>query len=282
MTPVNSSDEPEAFFDVDGDDLVPSPWAQGPWGATISGHITGGLLGWAVEVAGGDPDLLPARLTVDMLRPTAMAPVRVEASVRREGKRIKIVDAEVVQNGVVVSRASSVFLRRGEQPEGDVWTQDTVMPPLPDDSAVSAQDVPFMLWAYGADSDTGTVGGTSSEWEQAEFRKFGWVRDLRPLIAGHPLTPFVRAALACDGTSAITHWGTGGLRYINADFTMTLSRLPDGEYIGMASDGHNCSAGVASGAATLFDRHGPIGNSIAIALAQPADAFRPPGRLGLK
>ena len=95
--------------------------------------------------------------------------------------------------------------------------------------------------------------------EQAGSRKFAWVRELRPLIAGDPMTPFVRVALAGDVTSALTHWGTGGLRYINADFTMTLGRLPDGDYIGLASDGHNGGRGVASGSATLFDRHGPIG-----------------------
>lgn len=273
---------PEAFFSVAGDALVPSRWSQGPWGETISGHIMGGLLGWAVERAGGDPAFLPARLTVDLLRPTAMAPVRVETSVRREGKRIKVVDAEVLQNAVVVSRASSVFLRGGEHPAGAVWGPSTVMPPIPDDGAVSAADMPFVLWAYGADADAGTLGGTRVEWEQAGSRKFAWVRELRPLIAGDPMTPFVRVALAGDVTSALTHWGTGGLRYINADFTMTLSRLPDGDYIGLASDGHNGSGGVASGSATLFDRHGPIGHSIAIALAQPAEAFRPPGRLGLK
>jgi hypothetical protein len=32
---------------------------------------------------------------------------------------------------------------------------------------------------------------------------------------------------------------------------------------------------VATGSATLFDSHGPIGTSSALALAQPADAFMP-------
>ena len=274
--------EPTAFFDADGDALVPSKWAQGPWGDTISGHILGGLLGWAVEQPGGAADLVPARLTVDLLRPTAMAPVRVQTSVRREGKRIKVVDAEVLQNDTVVCRASSVFLRQGDHPDGEVWASPIVMPPLPDDSMVTANDLPFVLWAFGSDSDSGTLGGTGVEWEQAGLRKFAWVRELRPLITGDPMTPFVRAALAGDVTSALTHWGTGGLRYINADFTMTLSRLPDGPYIGLAADGHHGSDGVASGSATLFDQHGPIGHSIAIALGQPPGAFRPPGRLGLK
>ena len=154
--------EPEAFFSVDGDALVPGPWAQGPWGPTVSGHIVGGLLGWAVERAGGDPALQPARLTVDLLRPTLMAPLRVDTTIRREGKRIKVVDAEVLQNDVVVSRASAVFLRRGEHPEGEVWTSPLRMPPLPDDRAVTVQDMPFVLWAYGADAETGSLGPVSS------------------------------------------------------------------------------------------------------------------------
>ena len=62
----------QAFFTADGDALVPNPIARGPWGSTISGTYVGGLLGRAIERAGGDPDLQPARLTVDLLRPAAL------------------------------------------------------------------------------------------------------------------------------------------------------------------------------------------------------------------
>ncbi|MDT5146055.1 MAG: hypothetical protein QOC58_700, partial [Mycobacterium sp.] len=96
-----------------------------------------------------------------------------------------------------------------------------------------------------------------------------------PMVHGHPLTPFVRLAFVGDITSSLTHWGAGGLRYINADYTVTASRLPDGEYLGLAAQSHYAEAGVATGGATLFDRHGPFGTSSALALAQPADAFRP-------
>ena len=90
-----------------------------------------------------------------------------------------------------------------------------------------------------------------------------------------PLTPFTRLAFVGDITSSLTHWGTGGLRYINADYTVTASRLPDGEFLGLAAQSHYGTAGVATGAATLFDQHGPIGTSSALALAQTADAFKP-------
>jgi hypothetical protein len=263
---VSNAEEP--FFIRDGADLVPQPFAQGPWGATISGHILGGVLGWAVESAQPDADLQPARLTVDLLRPTFMEPVRIETTVRRQGKRIAVIDAAILQRGEVASRASAVFLRRGEHPAGEVWSARIDMPPVPDGTDRPETEMPFELWAYG--SGTGTLGGTSVEWEHGRTPKFAWIREIRPLIDADETTPFTRAALAGDVTSALTHWGTDGLRYINADFTITLSRLPHGD------------AGVASGAATLFDRHGPIGSGLAVALAQPAEAFRPPRHIGLK
>ncbi len=80
----------EAFFTVDGDSYLPSMMARGPWGAAMGGQIVGGLLGWGIEQSGVDPDLQPARLTVDLLRPALLEPVQIQTSVQREGRRIKL------------------------------------------------------------------------------------------------------------------------------------------------------------------------------------------------
>src|ERR1700683_4600775 len=107
---------PEAFFTVDGDSYVPGVLTQGPWGAAMGGQIVGGLLGWGIERSGIDPDLQPARLTIALLRPAGRAsdrrrpvlrePVQIQTSVQREGRRIKLVDGTLVQNGKTVARAS--------------------------------------------------------------------------------------------------------------------------------------------------------------------------------
>ena len=77
--------------------LVPSPLARGPSGSTISGTYVGGLLGRAVERAGGHPELQPARLTVDLLRPVALAePVRVE--LRDGADRFEVMVSDRVPN----------------------------------------------------------------------------------------------------------------------------------------------------------------------------------------
>jgi hypothetical protein len=274
VTIEDTATMPEAFFAVDGDSYVPGILAQGPWGAAMGGQIVGGLLAWGIERSGIDPDLQPARLTVDLLRPVLLEPVQIQTSVQREGRRIKLVDGTLVQSGQIVARASALFLRRGDHPDGEVWSAPAQMPPLPTDTDFAAER-PFFLWGYGTDIERATPG--MAEWEQSHSQKFAWARLFRPMVHGHPLTPFVRLAFAGDITSSLTHWGTGGLRYINADYTITASRLPEGEYIGLASQSHYGTAGVAAGSATLFDRHGPIGTSSALALAQPADAFKPPG-----
>ena len=271
--PDGTGGTPPAYFVADGDVLIPDPVAQGPWGPTISGHVVGGILARAVERAGGGDDLQPARLTVDLLRPTAIAPREVRTTVQREGRRIRLVDAELVQDDDVVSRASAVFLRRGEQPTGDIWTADVRMPPLPPDPGPLPDGLPMFVWGFGGE---GSKGGTFgfAEWHDGG-PKYAWVRQLRPLVAGEATSPFVEAAMAADATSALTHWGTSGLRYINADYTLSLTRLPEGPHIGLAALLHSSHDGVASGAAAIFDEHGPIGNAMAVALVNPAESFRP-------
>ena len=81
---------PSAFFIADGDTFVPQPIARGPWGETISGNYVGGILGHVLDRDAGDPEFQPARLTVDLFRPAALAPVRVDTTVTRRGSTTQV------------------------------------------------------------------------------------------------------------------------------------------------------------------------------------------------
>ncbi|MCX2929218.1 thioesterase family protein [Mycobacterium sp. CVI_P3] len=270
----NTDQTSNAYLVRDGDVLLPGAAAQGPWGPTISGHVVGGILARSLEDVGSGPGLQPARLTVDLLRPTAITPLEVRTTVRRDGRRIRLVDAELLQDDVVVSRASAMFLRRGEHPVGDVWSSSITMPPLPPDPGPLPEDLMMFVWGYGGDGlSSGAMGFT--EWHDSAGPKYAWIRQVRPLVAGEITSPFVQAAMAADATSALSHWGTGGLRYINADYTLTLARAPVGEYIGLAAISHNSHDGVAAGAAAVFDEQGPIGNAITVGLVNPVESFHP-------
>lgn len=274
-TQLTATEHSASYFIRIADDFIPQPVAQGPWGETISDHTVGGLLAWAVEQACADPLLRPCRLTVDLMRPVAMAPVNLRTRISRRGRRITVVDAELLQGDHPVSRASSVFLRQGDRPDGEVWSAPLVtMPPLPGpDSAHARQDPSFEMWCYRTNMKSAELGSPAVVWAQDRTRRFAWVRETHPLMDGTTLTPFVRAAVAADVTNGLTHWSTEGLSYINVDYTVALSRLPDGEFIGLASENHQDADGIAAGAATLFDQHGPIGMSLAMGLAQPNSAL---------
>ena len=91
-----------AYFERRGDSYHPRSIARGGWGALISGHVVGGLLGWAVEQLVDDPDFLPARLTVDLPRPCAIEPIEVHTREIRSGKRLRLVEAVIRQEDKVV------------------------------------------------------------------------------------------------------------------------------------------------------------------------------------
>jgi hypothetical protein len=265
---------PTCFFATDGKSYVPTRLARGPWGPSISGNYVGGLLGRAVEREVDDADLQPARLTVDLLRPVALKPLQMHSSVVREGRRLRLVDAIMTQNEVIVARASGLFLRRSEHTTVDtVWTSPLTMPALPAEPVMVPSDVPMVFHSFGRDPVAGSPGVGDKEWRHLG-QKFAWMRETKLLVDDEALSPFTRAVMAGDVTSSLTHWGTEGLQFINADYTVTLSRLPEGVYIGLAAVTHYSHAGVATGVATLFDQTGPIGSGMATALTNPG--FVPP------
>ena len=265
--PPRTEEQLAAFFVQDGDDFVPRRVAQGPWGESVSGRVVGGILGRALERTAGDAEMQPTRLTVDLLRPTALKPVQVRAIVARQGRRIRLADAVLIQHDTVVARASALFLQRSEQPAGQVWSTPVQMPAAPT-KPYPRDDSPIYLWSCGDYAGTPSLGTELTDWYSGG-PKFAWVRESRPLVEGEPLTPFTRAALAGDVTSPLTHWGTNGLQFINADYTLTLSRLPEGPFIGLAALTHYSHGGVATGVATLLDDQGPIGSAVATALVDP-------------
>src|ERR1700684_4268721 len=137
-----SAEVSTCFFVTDGKGYVPTRLARGPWGPSLSGNYVGGLLGRAVEQEVDDVDVQPARLTVDLLRPVALQPLQMHSSVVRDGRRLRLVDAVMTQNDVMVARASALFLRRSDHAVDTVWTSPVPMPAVPAEPVMLADDIP--------------------------------------------------------------------------------------------------------------------------------------------
>lgn len=258
----------DAFFAPDGDSFLPQPIARGPWDPqSLNGRVVAGLLGCEVERRHGGTleggGWLPARLTVDLYRLPGFDPVTIETRVVREGRRIRVVDATFLSGGRDMARASCQFLREGENAAGMVWKPTPWNAPAPETIADREGDRP-LPWAMR--SFAGAFG--------AAGQRRAWLRELRPMVAGRPITPYARVAASCDFASPLAHSGDEGLGYINTDVTLMLHRLPAGEWIGFESDYHGADAGVAVGECRLYDEVGPIGLASCVALAQQ-QALRP-------
>lgn len=245
---VTPPDVRPSFFVPSGPALHPEPIAQGPWGNTLRGKLLGGLTAREVErFRAGEPGFGCTRLTIDLFKPPAMAPVWTVTRLVRDGKRIKLLEITIEQEDGPVGRGLAVLLRRGEQPPGPFR-------PTP------AWDAPSPLGLPPTDDHRWPP--TWESWNIAGGSSLAdglWVRELHDMVPGEPLTPLVRMALASDVASPVAHAAPGRLSFINADFTLYLGREPRGEHIGIQPYGHVSEDGLAVGQCVAHDLDGPVG-----------------------
>ncbi|MBS0361321.1 MAG: thioesterase family protein [Proteobacteria bacterium] len=250
----------EPFFILEGTHYVPTQAARGPWNPnSLHGRVIAGLLGAEIERLHGDPEFIPARLTVDMYKLPDLSPVEVVTKVVRQGNRIRVIDAEFISGGVSAGRATCQLLRRTENPEGAVWRPASWDVPKPAD--IPPPEPRSGMWGMWA---TRRIQG---DFGQA-VQKRAWVSEVRELVGGRALTPFARVAVSCDFASPMANAGDKGLEFINSDVTLYLHREPAGEWIGYEVINQGATDGVSVGECLLYDEQGPIGSASCCALAQ--------------
>jgi hypothetical protein len=260
--------EQQAFFTRDGALLVPNECALGPWKAgALHGRVVIGILGAEIERQHGDPEFMPARLTVDLYRAPGLVPMEVVTRRVRDGHRIRVVDAELLSEGQSAGRASCMLLRRSANAPGEIWSAPEWDAPHPDTMEDPGATAGTMYGMWGLKPISGQIG--------AFGQRRAWLREVRPLVTGEALTPFGRVVAGADYASPMANAGDQGLGYINSDLTLYLNRLPVGEWVGYESVAHGASDGVAVGSCDVYDERGRIGWASVCALAQ---AKTPNGR----
>lgn len=260
----------QPYFRQTDDGLLPHPRAHGPWAEDmLHGRLLGGIAARALENEIGGPGWRAARLTVDLYRPSAMAPVRIEVRPVRNGRRLRLADAVATCEGHEVGRVTGLFLPEGEEPPGRIWRPDHE--PWPDPETLPPPPDPEASGGAGGD------GGADDDWwfriVEGGFgtvrRSRIWTNDTAPLVDGEAMSPLVRAAVSGDIACPLANSGDEGIHYINADYTMLLARYPDGRWIGLEVAQQLAADGIAIASATLVDRHGPFATSSGASLARP-------------
>ncbi len=238
------------------DRFQPTDLARGPWNPeALHGGPSAALMAGAAQVALGD-DLFPARLTVELLRPVPVAPLTVEAEVIRHGSKVRLAAVTLRAADQDVAMATALGIRRAcvvvpDQPSGGR------PPPL----GASREPAPDTDWTafHFAGVDHRIVAGSWANPGPAT----DWIRLRVPVVADEEPTPFQRVAAAADfgnGISSLADFQS--LTFINPDLTISLHRLPVGEWVCLDATSRLEPHGVGFAESALFDDQGRIGRAV--------------------
>lgn len=236
------------FYEQDGKSFVPSILARSPWDRQKqNGVALAGLLAHLMEGIPAPQPMMVARFGVDILSGAPLAPLTGCCRILRDGKRIQLVQSELLADDRVVARGTALRVRNSE-------TLALAAPnpyPPPEDFVVS-NFLGITDWAEAA--ETREAPGTPHQGRV-------WVRLSHEHVAGVKMTPLVRAAILGDFPSGldrsipIENW-----TFANLDITLHMTRLPEGEWVFLEGGTSSAGNGIGIANAIMADRLGSFGS----------------------
>src|SRR5664279_5997137 len=101
-----------AIYRVDGDRVVTSPNAAGPWDPGMQhGSPPAALAVWAAEAIPTRESMRIARVTIDLMRPVPVAPLTIETEILREGRKIQLCAVRLYADGVLTVGATVLKIK---------------------------------------------------------------------------------------------------------------------------------------------------------------------------
>ncbi|MCW2986069.1 MAG: thioesterase family protein [Conexibacter sp.] len=252
-----------AIFAVDGEMLVPSIHARGPWDAgAMHGGAPTALLARAIEALETPGPMRCVRLAVEFPRAVPLEPVLATARLTRPGRKLALAEARLTTaDGTEVLRANATLLRRGAVtiPDRAVIAEPAPVPGPEDGRKID--------WAWG-EGDAGfhlsaielLIAPGDRPTHPGHGPALGWFRFAMPLVAGEEPTPLQRAVAFADfgnGLSRALDFSTH--LFVNTDLTVHLHREPAGEWVGLDARTDLDAAGIGQASSVLRDERGRIG-----------------------
>jgi len=252
--------EPAAFFEQDGDRFRPAVLTRGPWRPE---HQHGGppsaLIARAMERAVGTTDAFQlARFTIDFIRPVPIEPLTVRVEQVREGRRVRGYAAVLWAGEQAVARATALVVRAEPVAPSAAPAPE---PLLPGPAEAEPFQFPFFRSPVGYHT---AVESRLARGVVGSGRAAVWMRQRVPLVMGETPSAGQRILLMADSGSGVgaTLDPVRVVPLINADLTVALHRLPDGEWMGLDAVTTIENHGIGLTRTRLYDVRGPIGQGL--------------------
>jgi acyl-coenzyme A thioesterase PaaI-like protein len=258
------SGDTEPLFVADGDVLVPTDSARGPWSTdALHGGAVAAVLARAVDPLPSAQPMRVTRMTLDLTRAVPWGPLRVHTRIVRDGRRVQLVEAFVSseRTGGDLALATMSALRIREAPGlvppetmPAAHPHDDAPPPPESGAVVLRPDGPFH---YIRAFEVRSVG----EWDGATATT--WYRLRADLVAGEAVTPLSRLAATADlvisGSRqlAMDDWVT-----VNADLSIFVERLTTSPWLGLVSTVRISPDGIGHTDGHVFDRRGRVAHAV--------------------
>jgi hypothetical protein len=249
----------DAFFVEDGSRFTPTELTRGPWSVE---HQHAGppsaLLACVIERA-LPAEMAVARLTVELLRPIPLSPLKISVQPLRAGRKVQWLTADLLgADDVALARAHALCIR----------TTLLVLPvggdPVADPVAAPDASAPFQF-----DFFTGDVGYHTAMELRLARGEFGrgrvamWLRMRYPLLEGAEPSPLQRVMVAADSGNGVSMSLDPRVHsFVNPDLTVYLHRPAAGEWICLDARTIVQDHGIGLADTRLLDEQGPIGRSV--------------------
>jgi acyl-coenzyme A thioesterase PaaI-like protein len=275
----------DALFSFDGDHVVATEFARGPWSPdALHGGPVAVLLARAIESVPTDEPMHVTRLTVELLRPVPLDRLSVTVSVSRPGRKVQLVDARISSGDrdVASGRALRIRLQPPDAAANDSAASDSAANDFGGDGPVPGVDrgaPPGPADGYTTPSPIGAYrafhnAGAEMQYVDGAFDRPGpatvWVRLAVPVVPGEEPTPLQRVAAAADfGNGVSAELDFARYLFLNPDLSVHLQRPAVGEWICLDASTAIGIPGVGVAHSSLWDAHGPIGHSLQSLLVEP-------------
>jgi acyl-Coa thioesterase superfamily protein/acyl-CoA thioesterase superfamily protein len=254
----------DALFVPDGDRFIPTAHTRGPWDPRAQhGGAPSALLARCIEEVEAAAPMRVVRMSIDLVRPVPLAPLRVVTRVTRPGRRVQVVEATVLDGEVEVARAAALRLRDA------ALDLDELEPggPTPHAGPEASRPMTGMRMPGGITAAYPLTGCELRFADGAIDARGGavaWIRLRVPVVEGEAPSALSRVAAAADfgnGISSILDWDRR--IFINPDLGIWLGRQPQGEWVCLESTTHvDAEHGAGMAESALWDERGRIGRSV--------------------